>query len=365
MKLLLKTVLLICGLLSTNTVFSYTFTLQGGHFFGPGPIIPDLALPDGKIKNIQFDENNFTGFAPFVNNGTKLTDGETLINENIEAGVLTLGQNKQRKQKFSLVAVNGGPQDGKETYYFNQNYEFIWKVDFALDPGFPEGIIRVNDFFLTTGIVEIPNSLQSEKNIPGGYDKAGSKLSGDYLFGQVGDFDNDGFLDGIIVAAPHVPLKSNLLPGSPVGNQRGFTSDIPIKPLVACELTLRNIRNFKTLVDKSIEQNNAKQLEELLNEIRGRIYIARNNFDRALLIGSLKHSKVQVHTVGWHIDAVETLVFIPWALLSSYDYRYGNLPESIVESTGLFFEKLDKLITDIAALNHQFDQTFTPTAPKF
>jgi len=365
MKSWLKTVLLIGGLLSTNTVFSYTFTLQGGHFFGPGPIVPDLALPDGKIKNVQFDVKNFTGFTPFVNHGTKLTDGKTLINENIEAGVLTLGKNKQRKQKFSLVAVNGGPQDGKEIYYFNENYEFIWAVDFALDPGFPEGIIRVNDFFLTTGIVEIPKSLQSEKNIPGGYDKAGSKLSGDYLFGQVGDFDNDGFLDGVIVAAPHVPMKSNLLPGSPVGNQRAFISDIPIKALVACELTLRNISNFKTLVDNTIEQNNAKRLEELLNEIRGRIYVARNNFDQALLIGSLKHSKVEVHTLGWHIDAVETLVFIPWAFLSSYDYRYGNIPESIVESTGLFFEKLEKLIADVAELNRRFNQTFTPTTPKF
>jgi hypothetical protein len=362
MKSWLKPVLLLCGLLSTNTAFSYSFTLHGGFFFGPGPIVPDTPLPDGKIKNVQFDVNNYTGFTPFINTGTQLTDG-TLINENIEAGILTIG--KQRKQKFSLVAINGGPQKGREIYYFNDNYEFIWKVDMGLDPGFPEGIIRVNDFLLTTGIVEIPKSLQFYKNIPGGHDKAGSKLSGDYLFGQVGDFDNDGFLDGVIVAAPHVPLKSNMLPGSPVGNQRGFISDIPIKPLVACELTLRSISQFKTLVDKQIEQNNAKVLEELLNEIRKRIYAARTNFDSALLTGSLKNSKLEVHTLGWHIDAAEALVFIPWAFLSSYDYSYGNLPESIVESTGLFFGKLEALIADVAKLNRRFRQELKPTTPTF
>ncbi len=316
-------------------------------------------MPDGKIVNVEFDTSNFTGFTPFLNTGTTLTDGKTLVNENIEAGVLVIG--KQRKQRFSLVAVYGGPQEGQETYYFNDNGEFIWAVDFALDPGFPEGIIQVNDFFLTTGIVQIPKSLQSDKNIPGGYDKAGSKQSGDYLFGQVGDFDNNGFLDGVIVAAPHVPMKSNMLPGSPVGNQRGFTSDIPIKPLVACELVLRNIAHFKTLVDQSIAQKNAKQLEEVLNEIRKRIYAARTNYDSSLLIGSLKNIKKEVHTLGWHIDTIEVLVFIPWAILSTYNYNYGNIPDSIVESTGLFFDKLDKLIVDVAKLNHRFNQEMKTT----
>jgi hypothetical protein len=72
-----------------------------------------------------------------------------------------------------------------------------------------------------------------------------------------------------------------------------------------------------------------------------------------------------VHTLGWHIDAAEALVFIPWAFLSSYDYSYGNLPESIVESTGLFFGKVEALIADVAKLNRLFRQELKPTTPTF
>lgn len=351
---------LIAGALWANTAAAYTISLHGGFFFGPGPIVPDIELPDGQIRNVEFDLAAYTGFAPFSNAGQTLSDGKTLINENIDAGVLVVGDNKQ--QNFLLVAINDGPHKGKEEYAFNDNYEMVWRVDLALDPGFEEGLIRLHDFVLSTGIVEIPKSVQTDKNIPGGYDKAGSKLSGDYLFGKVGDYDNDGFLDGVIVAAPHVPMKSNMLPGAPVGNMRGFTTDIPLKPLVATELALRSVASFKRLANKAIADNNAKQLTAVLTEARSRVLGARQNYDTSLLSGALKADKLAAHTLGWHIDGVERLAFIPWSFLTTYDYSTGNISGSIVESTGLFFDKLDELTSKVAGLNEQYQQAFKPAS---
>ena len=96
-----------------------------------------------------------------------------------------------------------------------------------------EEIIRVNGFRLTTGWVQVQRSLQTASGTPGGYDKAGSLPSGTFLVGRVGDFDRNGFLDGVLVAAANVPMQADMLPGAPVANLRGFTTDIPVNPLTA------------------------------------------------------------------------------------------------------------------------------------
>ena len=77
----------------------------------------------------------------------------------------------------------------------------VWLVDLALDPGFDQGIIRVDDFILTTGVVRIKESTQTQRKQPGGYDQAvvnntygytafGSKslrISDAYTSGSFGD----------------------------------------------------------------------------------------------------------------------------------------------------------------------------------
>ena len=67
---------------------------------------------------------------------------------------------------------------GREYYSLDEDYRFVWKVDLALDPGFSEGIIQIDDFTLHTGLVKIADSIQTQQGIPGGYDQAGSLHSG-------------------------------------------------------------------------------------------------------------------------------------------------------------------------------------------
>ena len=85
----------------------HTIFLQGGHFFGPGPIEPDLPLPDGRIANVEFNRRKFEGQTHFYNNGSEkslLSDRKTKINQNIDAGLLKIGEGDR---SFLLVAVDG------------------------------------------------------------------------------------------------------------------------------------------------------------------------------------------------------------------------------------------------------------------
>lgn len=261
----------------------HQFKLVGGHFFGPGPIVPDTALPVGYLRNIKFNIKTFSGYAKFSNDGSKkgyLSDGKTRINQNIDAGILDIGGGSN---PVLLVAVKGGKNKGREYYSLADDYSFVWKVDIALDPGFAEGIINVEDFILTTGLVRIAHSAQTEQGIPGGYDQAGTLMSGQYLAGRVGDFDQDGFMDGVVVAAPRVPLISNMLPGSPVGNQRGFETDIEIPAHLAYELTLHGIAQFEDAVADLLNNSDSDELLRLLEDVQFRVESAQNNLKQALL----------------------------------------------------------------------------------
>jgi hypothetical protein len=335
----------------------HTINLSGGHFFGPGPVEPDLPLPDGRIVNVEFDRHKFEGQTHFYSDGSEkslLSDGKTKINQNIDAGLLKMGEGDH---SFLLVAVDGGPNSGRETYSLDENYNFIWQVDLALDPGFKEGIIRVDDFILTTGIVKLPTSLQTERGFPGGYDKAGSLKSGQYLVGRVGDFDQDGFLDGVLVAAPNVPIESSMLPGAPVGNKRGFKTDIDLPPHLACELTLRGVMNFKDPIFEAITQNNIPELAKLLEESKTRLNAARTNLERALLVGAWKEWKKEGFALTWRLDAVQTLHFISWAFITGYEYPAGKVPESVADATHRMFDQLESLIIKVEALNQKTGDT--------
>src|SRR5690349_14555530 len=59
---------------------AYTFRLHGGHFYGPGPIVPDTELPDGRLSHIRFDLHTWHGYCEFANDGkvgSLLSDGST------------------------------------------------------------------------------------------------------------------------------------------------------------------------------------------------------------------------------------------------------------------------------------------------
>ena len=187
--------LLACLPLSTASAGeTHTFKLHGGHFYGPGPIVPDTPLPEGAIRNIAFDSAQWQGVAVFAEGGRILSDGKTATNGNIDAGALEIGgpeaqgkgKGKAEGKTFWLYAVAGGPNQGEEHYRFDADYNMLWTVDLALDPGFPEGIVRVNGFELTTGTRTVPASLQTAAKQPGGYDKAGSFASGTRIASSYG-----------------------------------------------------------------------------------------------------------------------------------------------------------------------------------
>lgn len=321
---------------------AYEFKLSGGYFFGPGPIVPDTSLPDGAIRNVEWDFEAWEGHAPFEAMERMLSDKKTLVNANIDAGELSIGEGQQ-KSSFWLAAVNGGPNAGKERYALDERQVMNWVVDLALDPGFPEGIVSVDGFTLTTGWVKIMQSEQSELNIPGGYDKAGSLASGDVLTGRVGDFDYDGFLDGILVASARVPMQSELLPGAPVGNRRGFTSDIPVDPLMAAELVLHGVIDLRPLLDGAMTDGDQTETFRYVNEIRDRIAAAQRNYEDKFLAEDPQKRK-DLREMGWRLEAISKLVFVSWAFLNDYTYPPGYMSASVTDAMTRSMNKMDDLV---------------------
>lgn len=328
----------------------HTFRLHGGYFFGPGPIVPDTPLPEGSIRNIDFDSAKLQGVAVFAKGGPLLSDGKTAANGNIDAGALEIGGPQKEKQgkgkaegkTFWLYAVAGGPNKGAEHYRFDDDYNMLWLVDLALDPGFSEGIVRVDGFELTTGIREVPASLQTVAKIPGGYDKAGSLASGTRIVGRIGDFDADGFLDGTIVATANVPMQAGMLPGAPVANVRGFKSDIRVEPLFALELTLRGIANMRPLVEETLTGGHIENLTERLKDIQSRLLAARANYEAAFL-ATPAENRQELQEVDWRLASIRQLIFIPLAFLTTYDFPSGDASSSVIDSTSRAFDKAKAL----------------------
>lgn len=330
-------------------VGAQVFTLHGGHFFGPGPIVPDTPLPDGSIRGISFDLDRLEGVAAFAAGGRTLSDGTTTTNGNIDAGALEIGgpavgqtPGRTAGKVFWLYAVAGGPNEGQERYRFDADYNMVWTVDLGLDPGFPEGIVRVNGFQLTTGTRKVPTSLQTARGLPGGYDKAGSLPSGTMLIGRVGDFDADGFIDGTIVATANVPLQADLLPGAPVANARGFRTDIPIPPLFALELTLHGIGNLRPLVAESLTGGHLDQLTTWLKDAQDRLLAARANYEAAFIATPVAQ-RADLREIDWRLESIRQMIFIPVAFLTTYNFPSGKAPASIVDATTRAFDKAQSL----------------------
>jgi len=228
------------------TMFSMHDSFMGpGTFFGPGKI-KDVGIFDVKIQNIGFS-SGLNYVTPFVNNGPAepnicgekeirmaptgfLSDGVTPINENVNACAFTLNNGR-----VLVAVVDGGPHQGEQvavTLKENGEFSMIMTMDFAIDLGVGKaGIIHL-PFYGTTGEVIVPHSLQTQMGLEGGIDMAGSLKPGDKLRGRLGDFNQDGLLDGAIVVAGNIPLDSIFMPGAPYALIRYFETDIPVDGLM-------------------------------------------------------------------------------------------------------------------------------------
>ena len=210
--------------------------MKAGTFYGPGSI-EDSPLFGVVIRNISFPSSlNF--ITPFVNNASQepnicgeyevrdeptglLSDGITKINENVDVCSFQINN-----MKILVAIIDGGPHMGEQLAVTMENGQIVMTMDTALDLGVGDsGIIRL-PFYGTTGKAVVPFSLQTQLGIEGGIDNAGSINSGVELQGRLGDYNNNGILDGAIVVAGNIPLDSLLLPGAPYAFIRYFETDL-------------------------------------------------------------------------------------------------------------------------------------------
>ena len=210
--------------------------MKAGTFYGPGTI-EDSPLFGVVIHNISFPSSlNF--ITPFINNGAQdpnicgeseirekptglLSDGKTKINENVDVCSFQINN-----MNILVAIIDSGPHKGEQLAVTMENGQIVMTMDTALDLGVGEsGIIRL-PFYGTTGKATVPFSLQTQLGIEGGIDHAGSIPSGQVLQGRLGDFNNNGILDGAIVVAGNIPLDSLLLPGAPYAFIRYFETDL-------------------------------------------------------------------------------------------------------------------------------------------
>jgi len=272
----------------------YDITISKRRLYGPGPFA-DQELGLGKVSSMHFD-TFMNAIVPAFNNGPeepnvsgearqgtpvdgKMSDG-TLINENIDMGnaVILNGQ-------FNLLlgAVYGGPSKGASHFSLDDIMNWTIHDDIAMDPGFPEGIVKILDFIFSTGPRPVPLSIQTEKHYPGGVDRVGSLQSGDIVIGRVGDDDFDGHVDGVFFAMGQLPLASPFLPGAPFVQRMEFTSTIPISALDAGLLSVASGRNCMRLLATGTLGTHAERDRAALDEcIRERQHLAAQHLAHAV-----------------------------------------------------------------------------------
>lgn len=232
-----------------STEKSYNST---GYFFGPGAFTKEQKLFAITIDNISFfSKNDF--LVPFSNNGPQEpnTCGERefrgevdgrfsnglKINENADMCVATIAGTK-----LLIGVVEGGPYEGLQYNITTSQGDIVMTMDLALDLGIGErGVITI-PFYGTSGEVIVPKSLQSVGGGKG-VDQAGIYKSGDVLKGKVGDFNDNGLIDGTLVATGNLPLSSPIYPGQPFAMVRQFETDIPYKGRLYADL--QAIKNNK------------------------------------------------------------------------------------------------------------------------
>lgn len=128
--------------------------------------------------------------------------------------------------KLLLAAIDGGPAHGAARFFLDEHGNWTIGDDIAIDPGFTWGLVKLENFRWSTGPRRLPRSTQTAEGHPGGVDQAGSRVSGDFIPGRLGDDDLDGRLDGLMNAVGSFPLSSVILPGAPFAQTRTFVSDI-------------------------------------------------------------------------------------------------------------------------------------------
>ena len=264
-----------CAFLISFSIYASAYSIEfyDGVFYGPGNM-PDVPMPKGRMYVVDVDKH-FNGETPYFNNGEqepnipsfigraasadgKLSDG-TPYNENMDGGVVDVGNGAL---KLLNVVTSKGPHKGTQKYALTKNCDWKITTDLALDPGYGAGILVTENLIITSGLVTIPPSLQTVHGIPGATRSAGSVPAGALLVGKLGDFDDDGYLDGRVVGMAVIPLDHIFYPGAAVAQSRDFVSDIPVAPEVAAMLMLANSLNYQVLFDAHNDESLAPSVRD-------------------------------------------------------------------------------------------------------
>jgi len=239
----------------------YTVTTVGGTVFGPGPM-PATPITDGQFTHVPLDAR-LAGKLPFFNNGPAepnipgekeifgefrggLLSNGVPFNEHLHGGIVVIGQGALRMLN---VVASDGPNRGGESYRVDERLNWRLRTDMALDPGFPEGLVVSRDIDITSGVLWVPPSRQSEAGNAGGFDHADYLPTGAPVLGSLGDADEDGLLDGRIVGSGRTPLKFLFVPGAPLVMMRTIATDIPLSPRVSGILELAGVANLALILN--------------------------------------------------------------------------------------------------------------------
>jgi len=300
---------------------TFTVTLTGGTLFGPGPL-PDQPLNPGRLANMVLG-SAINGHIPAFNNRGEepnlpgeilqgkavdglLSDG-TEANENIDVGFVSLMNGKFR---LFLSAVQDGPNKGEINFFLDDGWHWTILDDIAIDPGFPVGVIKFQDFTFSTSPRVLPVSRQTEAKSPAGVDQSGSIPSGGVVPGALGDANFDGRLDGTLNAIGRFPYDSVLLPGTPFAQTRVFDTDIPVTSAQAALLTLANaLSHLRLAIDlKARHPEVAEAMRETFNE---RMAAARRHAEKAQLPDAARQTMDRLQA-----NAGEAELCAAWKLLN-------------------------------------------------
>jgi hypothetical protein len=289
-----------------------TLSLKAGEFFGPG-ITGDHAFNNAFVTNLQFT-GPFQGVVPFFNNGanpplvlaqqlfggpqTGFTSDGRAINKNANTGLFldltdpSTGESA-RMMVVSIAADEFGP-DALGNLAFHAHV--------VADPGVPAEVVPFEVTF-TTGAVTIPKSLRTQMGLPGGHETAGSLPSGTVIFGRIGDFDHDGFMDGELVIGQNSPLNLVVAHGDPIAQRRPWISDIPVSTVQSAVLNLNGIvQNFPRPMTAALASGQVETVLDEAFDVTGRLNAAL--FDVTDLIvntATPRLVKVRAHAARLHL----------------------------------------------------------------
>lgn len=261
-----------------------TLFLKAGEFFGPG-ITGDHAFDNAFVTNLQFT-GPLQGVVPFFNNGanppfvlaqqlfggpqTGFTSDGRAINKNANTGLfLDLtdpGTGESAKMMVVSIATDEFGPDALGNIAFHAHV--------VADPGVPSEVVPFEVTF-TTGAVTIPKSLRTQMGLPGGHETAGSLPTGTVIFGRVGDFDHDGFMDGELVIGQNSPLNLVVARGDPIAQRRPWISDIPVSTIQSAVLNLNGIvMNFPKPMSTALASGQVQAVLEEAFDVSGRLNAA-------------------------------------------------------------------------------------------